>query len=327
MAYKRKFVILLSLAGFLLLANILVTLINSGWTSSRSSSFSWIDPRSEGRIEGIEIRGATEGVSLLRRNNLWYVNHDGRDYSAKQERVEDFLALFTRKQDWPLRSSSSSSHTRLGVDEAQAKRITLKAGAGLPLLDLLAGGTDATGREIYLRKTGEDAVRSGEDGFSSYLSGSLTSWYNLRLFPAAEKGGPRPADVQRVTLEFPPAAEDETQTLPEALVFTRDGNNWNMNGTDTAPEASPPERTKVESWLQGILNTEGENFASGDAGSYDSGRVSLELGNGSVLVISFSPQDASGKRNVTVSGSNEVYTLADWAVSRIFREAAYFETQ
>ncbi|MDR2304248.1 MAG: DUF4340 domain-containing protein [Treponema sp.] len=326
MVYKRKFIILLSLAGILLLANILVTLINSGWVSSRSSSFSWIDPRSEDRIDGIEIRGTAEEVSLFRRNNLWYVNNEGRDYPAKQERVEDFLALFTRKQDWPLRSSSPSSHARLGVSEAEAKRIILTAGAGLPLLDLLAGGTDATGREIYLRKAGEDAVRSGEDGFSSYLSGSLTSWYNLRLFPAAEKGGPRPADVQRVTLEFPPVTADETegsiQPASLVLVFTRDGNNWNMSGTDTAIE-----RTKVESWLQGILNTEGENFATGHAGPYDSGRVSLELGNGSVLAIAFSPQDASGKRNVTLSGSNEVYTLADWAVSRIFREAAYFETQ
>ncbi|MDR1655419.1 MAG: DUF4340 domain-containing protein [Treponema sp.] len=327
MVYKRKLIILLSLAGILLLANILVTLINSGWASSRSSSFSWIDPRSEGRIDGIEIRGTAEEVSLIRRNNLWYVHNEGRDYPAKQERVEDFLALFTRKQEWPLRSSSSSSHARLGVGEAEAERITLKAGAGLPLLDLLSGVTDATGREIYLRKAGEDAVRSGEDGFSSYLSGSLTSWYNLRLFPAAEKGGPRPSDVQRVTLEFPPAARDEAegstvQAASLALTFTRDGNNWNMSGADTAVE-----RTKVESWLQGILNTEGENFAPAQAGPYDSGRVSLELGNGSVLVIGFSPQDASGKRNVTVSGSNELYILADWAVSRIFREAAYFETQ
>ncbi|MDR1176451.1 MAG: hypothetical protein LBK83_13395 [Treponema sp.] len=327
MAYKRKLVVLLSLAGILLLANILVTLINSGWASSRSSSFSWIDPRSEGRIDGIEIRGTAEEVSLFRRNNLWHVNNSGREYPAKQERVEDFLALFTRKQDWPLRSSSSSSHARLGVEEAEAGRILLKAGAGLPLLDLLAGGMDVTGREIYLRKAGEDAVRSGEDGFSSYLSGSLTSWYNLRLFPASEKGGPRPADVQRVTLEFPPVSADEeegsvVQAASPVLIFTRDENNWNMSGTDTAIE-----RTKVESWLQGILNTEGENFAPEHTGPYDSGRVSLELGNGSVLVIAFSPQDDSGKRNVTVSGSNEVYILADWAVSRIFREAAYFETQ
>jgi hypothetical protein len=133
--------------------------------------------------------------------------------------------------------------------------------------------------------------------------------------------------VQRVTLEFPPVSADEDeggalQPASSVLTFTRDGNNWNMSGTDTAVE-----RTKVESWLQGILNTEGENFAPEHTGPYDSGRVSLELGNGSVLVIAFSPQDDSGKRNVTVSGSNEVYILADWALSRIFREAAYFETQ
>lgn len=327
MAYKRKLIILLSLAGVLLLANILAALVNSGWASSRSSAFSWIDPRSEGRIDGIEIRGAAEEVSLRRLNNLWYVHNEGRDYPAKQERVEDFLTLFTRKQDWPLRSSSSSSHTRLGVGEAEAGRITLKGGAGLPLLDLLTGGADATGREIYLRKAGEDAVRSGEDGFSSYLSGSLASWYNLRLFPAAEKGGPRPQDVQRVTLEFPPAPEDEAgdggvQAASGPLVFTRNENDWNMSGADAAPE-----RTRVESWLRDILDTEGENFAGEHGGPYDSGRVSLELGNGSVLVIDFSPRDDSGKRNAAVTGSNEVYILADWAVSRIFREAAYFETQ
>jgi hypothetical protein len=212
----------------------------------------------------------------------------------------------------------------LGLAENSAARIVVKGGVGLPLLDLLIGGRDAAGQEVYLRKNGRNEVRSGEDTLSAYINGAETAWYNLRLF----SGSSSPLDialVQRLTVYPLPPEEGGVSEEPEGgapLVITRNGNGWSIAGLDDESVDSQ----RVDTYVRGILDAEGENFVPGlsaASAAFNDGRIVLELGNGASLTINVGTLPET-KRGATASGSPYVYTLADWTITRLFRERSYF---
>jgi hypothetical protein len=262
------------------------------------------------QVDRVLIQNPGLTVNLLRRNNAWLVSRQGNEYPARQLRVEDLLAALSRRAAYPVRATSASSHRQLGLEEG-ISRITLRGGAGLPLLDLLIGKGGNTGREIYLRKANSNEVRSGEDIFTAYTESALAFWYDLRLFP----DGPEAGDVQRLTV-YPLAGEG-------SYAFTRSGTGWKLGGLDIEPD-----NTRVDSYVRGILTAEGEDFIPAPAFPAPfpgEGRLMLELGNGTVLTLSLGPGEGEGRYMARLSGSPYLYALAGWTVERLFRDAGYFQ--
>jgi hypothetical protein len=349
MTYKRKLLILSSLTAALALIYVLTLVFDPDRRGSRSDRYSWLDPRLRDSVDGIDIRGggdSPEGVSLLRRNGIWLVLRGGREYPAQEGRIDDFLDELSRRDSYPRRSASPSSHGRFGLGE-RAPRITVRGGAGRPLLELLAGNSDAGGEHIFLRKAGSNEVRSGRDRISSYLGGDAKSWFNLRLFPESGNDGLTTEFVQRLTVRppaegftaRPPAGEEETGEgtggegpPPEPVEISRVQHSWRISAGARSLEPEDIEKTRVDSYITGILNTTGEDFVSFDdfpdfsdfPGHFpESASLSLELADGRVLILRLGPAEASGQRPAVVSGGY-VYTLAAWAVERLFREPEYF---
>jgi hypothetical protein len=341
MRYRQKQLSLIILTGLLALIYAATLIFSSERMNSRSSAYVWLESRWVDQVDRIELT-REETITLLRRNALWYAEYGGVEYPARQSRVEDLLRLLSTRDLYPLRGASASSHEALGLG-AGASRIVLRGGAGnFPLLDLLVGGRDATGRDVYLRKNKQTEVRSGEDRFSGYLSGSRTAWYNLRLFPAE---GLEPDLVQRITVIPPP---DPPGTAPgEAsgpapgtaaaapLVLTRSAGGWTLGGgSGAARSGGELEVPRVDSYLRGILDAEGEDYTTvlkAEDPVFNEGRILLELGDGSSRTIRFGPMvpyefagSTLSRRTAVVSGSPHVYILAEWTVARIIRDAAYF---
>ncbi|MDR0583115.1 MAG: DUF4340 domain-containing protein [Treponema sp.] len=330
MTYKKRLFIHVMMIAALVLAYALGIVFDPERAASGSALLSWIDPQLVDRIDRIDIESGGETRELIRRNTGWFVLHNGKEYPARQMRVEVFIDLLAKRALYPVRSSNASSHERLGLTESTASRIIVSGGAGLPLLDLLVGHGDNTGQEVYLRRQGQNEVRSGEDVFTSYTESSRTAWYNLRLFPESENGVLDADSVQRLTVyagEQTSGADDGGpggEAAPEELrVFTRNGREWTFNGINIA-EA---DMNRVDSYVRGILNTEGDDFSDIDEGGLNHSRVTLELGDGSVRILSLGPPDETGRRLARVSGSPYTYSLAGWAAGRLFRDASFFEKQ
>ncbi|GHV94055.1 hypothetical protein AGMMS50293_03750 [Spirochaetia bacterium] len=317
MTYKKQLTILLSIIGALCLIYILSMVFDPERVGSRSAAYTWLDSKLINQIDRISISSARETNLLVRKNNEWFVAHNGKEYPARQLRVDDFIGIFTKRAPYPLRSSSPSSHERLGLAEETAARITISGGAGLPLLDILVGLTDTTGRDVYLRRQGQNEVRSGENKFNAYISGARSSWYNLRLFPESEDAKLDVDGVQRLTVHTAGA---------EPQVFTR----WNREWTFSGLSITDPDMGKVDAYIRGILNTEGDDFdetVSPADPMFDHSRLTLELGNGSVRTLRLSAPGEDNRRYALVSGSDYVYSLAGWAAERLFKTAADFEKQ
>ncbi|MDR2476475.1 MAG: DUF4340 domain-containing protein [Treponema sp.] len=320
MVYKKKLTVLSSIVAALALVYVLCIIFEPERTNSRSAGYTWLDPKMTGQIDKIVINNSGARTELVRKNNEWFVSHNGKEYPARQFRVEDFIGAFTRRASYPVRSSSPASHERLGLTETSASRVTITDGAGLPLLDLLAGQTDVTGQDVFLRKQGQNEVRSGENKFSAYITSPRSSWYNLRLFPESENGKLDVDGIQRLTVY----RSAESGAAPE--VYTRSNREWTISGLSlTAPDPG-----KVDAYIRGILNTEGDDFDetinAADPVFGDS-RLVLELGNGEIKTVRLGPPDETNRRFALVSGSSFVYSIPGWTAQRLFGNAADFEKQ
>jgi hypothetical protein len=314
MEYKKRLTCILSIIGALAVIYLASFIFDPEIMGTRNASYTWLDSRLAGRTVRIVIGNEGDTVEIVRKNNKWFVLRDGAEYPARQLRVEDFIGILTAHKAWPIRSTSASSHDKLGIGTNAATRITLY-GENSTLADLLLGSEDITGREIYIRKYGQNEVRSGENLFALYLTGSVTGWYNLKLIPESEDGKVAVDSVQRLSVYGPQATQ----------VFSRKNRMWTVSGLDIAD----PDQTIIDGYVREVLNLEGDDFVSlvTDDPSYYENSFVLELGNGGVKTIRVSKADESGNRIALVEGSDYGYSIAPWAAQKLFRSARDFEKQ
>ena len=312
----------MTIAGVLFVAYVCGLIFTPERLNSRGASFSWLEPRLASSAEKITINNASidETITLVNKNNTWFVQRGANEFPAKQLRVSDFLDVLSRRASYPVRSGSASSHERLGLAESSASRITVLGPHGQVLLDLLAGYGDMMGQNIYLRKFGSNEVRSGEDRITAYLSSGILSWFNLRLIPETEDNKLDIDRVQRLTVH-PPVSDDSLDSSP--LIFTRKGKQWTSNKIDDADL----DMDKVNSYIRGILYIEGSDFTNDISLSSDifnASRIIIELGTGGAKTIYASSADAAGLCYATVSGAHFVYSMAGWMADRLFFPTSHF---
>jgi hypothetical protein len=304
MTYKKKLIVLLSIIAALTLIYTASLVFDDERVSTRSASYVWMDSRLVTRVNRIVFSVEESIVELVKKNNEWFVLNDGIEYPARQARIEDFLALFTQRVRSPVRYSNAASHAFLGVDAETASRITVY-GENSALLDILIGYEDNTGKEVYIRRAGQNEVRSGEYLITVYLRGRPGSWYNLKLFPESEDGRLTVENVQRLLV----------YEEGSPLVYSRSNRGWTVSGVDASLDA-------VETYIRMVIITEGDDFSevSTDDPVLDHSRIVLELGNGGIRTIRLSEADETGRRLAHVSGSPYVYSLPSWSVQRLFMD-------
>jgi len=313
LTYKKKVLFLSTFVAVLALIYILTFVFDS--ESRRGAAFAWLDPSLFVMADGIEISGPESRTVLKRRNGLWFVSGDSGEFPAKQERVDDLFDLLSRKANYPVRSSSSEGIERLALTEESASRITIRGGAGLPLLDLLIGNADALGREVYLRRAPWNQIYSTEDNFSYFINLKANSWYDLRLFPVAVDSAGRSStmelsvdSIQQVEVSFP----------DEAYMLRRSGRGWIIPGKEDALDAN-----RVEAFLKRLLEAEADSFAVSAPETIE-GRITIQFGNGSTRSLEAGSLIEGNNRNAMVSGSSYYYILSERTFNNLFRASSYY---
>jgi len=302
MVYKKKAAILSAIVAVLALIYIMTFIFDP--ENKSSAAFAWLDPSLLVMADAIEISGYENRIVLRRRNNVWLIADGTGEFPAKQERVADLFALLTRKNNYPVRASSSEGIERLGLREGSASRITVRGGVGLPLLDLLIGSANALGTEVYLRRAGWNQIYSAEDDYSFFTELNARFWYDLRLFTPASVDS-----IQQVEISFP----------AEAYILRRSGRGWIIPGK----ESIALDAVRVESTLRHLLEAEADGYGV-DAPETIEASVTVQFGNGSTKTLRAGPSTEQGSRYAAVSGSPYFYILTERTFNNLFRESSFF---
>ena len=322
----RKIYILAGLVVALALIYTATLIFEPERINTRDANYAWLDEKWVEQADRIELIHDGTSISLARKSGEWFVTRDGLDYPAKQLRVEDLLHVLSSKAPYLLRGSSS--HERFGLTEDSADRIVIQGGLSeTPLLDLLVGDADTLGA-VYMRKNNQDEVRSSASStIASYALSSVTSWYNLRLFPDTGSASTGVDAVQRIVIHAPPAVSDTSEEeAPPAPVseqtLTRNGSGWLI--TDSSGERDADVQ-QVESYIRGLLDIEGDDFVTSIQASdpvFDVGWVRLELGDGSSRIIRLGPPLENSRHSAIAEGSNArtgfVFALSEWRKNTMF---------
>jgi hypothetical protein len=312
--YRTKATVLAVINAALVTVFILGVVFNPERVVLRSALYSWLDVKQTDSVERITVNNENE-ITLIRKGGGWTVLYDGNEYPARQFRVNDFIDILTKRAAYPVYSTSETSHERLSLTDDTSSRVTV-TGTERPLLDLHIGLQDVTGKNIFLRKEGQNEVRSGADIFSGYVYQNPLFWCNLRLIPETETGKLDLTSVMRLTVT-PPAGEDG-QVRPR--IFTREGRAWDSNLNMRL------DMDKTDSYVRDVLNTSGDGFAEDRAATdpdlNDCG-ILLEFEDGATKTVRFGPED-NGKRYAAVSGSTLVYSVPSYAILRLFPDISTF---
>jgi hypothetical protein len=306
MKARKQITLLAICAGALLLVYLLTLFFDPERVASRNAAFTWLPAQGRDLADRIEISGAGESLTLVRQGGAWFAQEGAELFPVKQGRIDDLFRLLSTKGAFPRRGSSASSLAAVGLAEGAATKLAIRGGAGAePLLALLVGGDDASGRECYLRKSGENEYRSGDRLIKTYATTSARDWYDLKLF--AEN---RADLVQRVQVNSP---QGETWALQKS------GDGWQF------ADGGAANKDAVESYLRTIFDIQADDFYRQEFGSeapqFTAGSIRLELGDGSAMTVQAAAPN-EGKVPATVSGSRYAYLLSEGAVKRLFREKA-----
>jgi len=322
MPYKKKLVILGSSAVFLALVYVLTLFFDPARTNARNERFTWLPAGSRDQADKIEITRGEDKLELVFRRGKWFALLDGsEEVPVKQGRVDDIFRLLGTRGAFPHRGSSAASHEALGLGSGSAvnsaARLVIRGGAGIPLLDLLVGQYDASGREVFLRKNGENEFRSGDSLIGTYINGENASWYDLKLFDETSI-----AQVQRVRVNFNGYSGPENETPLIGYIdytISRSGDNWIMEGSE-----EPLEKDNTEAWILGILEASGENFlpASSQSVFTPEAKITVELGDGKSLSLQIAAGEDGGA--TALVGGKPYMALPRWTVTRLLRERGYF---
>jgi len=312
--YKKKVIYLSSLIAVFTLLYAGSFIFNSDQSNNKKASYIWLDPKLAEQIDRITVNTEEQKLELVKRKDNWFVLHNGGEYPARKARIEDFISNFTSRSVWLVRASGASSHASFAL-EGETPRLTMY-GENSVYLDILFSNKEKTGREIYVRRFGNDEVRSGDNTFISFINGTAASWYNLRFFPDSEDNKISLQDVQRFSL----------YNEGESLIFTRSNNSWEVSGVNIVN----PDIKSIEDYISTVLNSEGDDFVdsvSSNTPELNYSRIVIEFGNGKISTIRISAADENNRRFAQVSGSDYIYAIPSWVSARILKNAASFEKQ
>jgi hypothetical protein len=313
--YKRKLFILLTLCGVLLAAYILTFVFDPENSAERKALWTALDPKDVNGARKIELYD-DEKVILIRDDDSWFVEFEDALYPALGDSVSDMLTALASRAPYPIRSRSEAAGEKLLLTEGTARRIVVSGAEGAPLMDILIGAPDATGKNVYIRQNGSREIRSGNDVFSRFLTGRL-SWLDLRLFPGDDGNGITISSIQRVTVQ--PPAETPDGAPAESYALARSGGGWLLESSNKEADTQA-----VEAYIRRILNCKAEDFTSAMGandpeftGGGAAGKIVLETGDGMRRILSAGPKFMDNY-SVAVSGSPYVYLLPEWQFEQLF---------
>jgi len=245
-------------------------------------------------------------LELGKSGSAWELADGSAKLPVRAERVSSFLSDLEAIKRLRLVARSKDSWAGFKLDEAQAKRATLKDSSGKVLADILLGGYGPTGTEVYLRRASSDSSYIADTGLASYLDYGRTGWLDLALF-----GGLKEGDVQSFSLKSDIALDGKGKgAIKLDYSLRRDGKLWKAGAAQVDAEA-------VASLLRSVIGLQSEDYASAppaDAFAKLGASIKLELGSGKSVSLEVGAEAGKDRFYARTSDRNLVALVSSYSL-------------
>jgi len=245
-------------------------------------------------VTTVVIGPPEDSVVLTRVTGGWTVN----GLPAASDLVERLLSDLTDSAaTGDLVAESPSSHGRLGVDSAGAKRVTVRSGDRV-LVQYLVGNGGATWGTVYLRRENDAKVYQVTSGLTEAVSRALDDWRDKRILALA------------------------TDSIG-AVESSRGGSRYGVERSDSGWTVgrAPADTAAVNRWLSQLGSLTASGFASAgqvDSADFDRPDRTLRIRDRAgreVAALAF--DSIAGGFLVRRDGSATVFRIDSWTADRV----------
>jgi hypothetical protein len=314
MRYEKKVIVLSSLLAALLLTWGLGIVFSPERVAARSESAKLIAGKTSDVVSlSLKTQGGA-GLEISRSGALWVLADGQAKLPVQASRVDSFLKDLAAISRLRVVARSKDSWAGFELDEAKARRATLKDAAGKVIADLWFGSYGPTGSEIYLRKGGSDLSYTAETGVASYLGADRSSWLDLRVL-----GTLKESDVQSISVKSSIVFDAKAKTaLNLDYNLLREGKGWKSGAAQLDAEA-------VAALIRSVIGLQGVDFVAApppEAFPKVQAKIGLELGNGQSKAIEVGAPSGTDRFFARISGEPLVFLVSTYNLRAALKSLA-----
>jgi hypothetical protein len=314
MRYEKKVILLSSVLAALLLIWAAGLVFSPERVAARSESAHLLAGKT-GDVASISLKSSGgASIELAKSGSAWSLVDGSARLPAQAQRVTSFIDELASVSRLRVVARSKDSWAGFQLDEAQAKRASLKDASGKLLADLFVGGYGPTGSEIYLRRADSDISYSAESGLASYFGFGRSTWLDLRVM-----GGLKEDEVQSFAIKSAIALDGKGKAaLFLDYSLRRDGKGWKAGAAQIDADAAA-------SLLRSIVTLQGEDFVAAppaDAFARIDARIALELGSGKSKVLEVGASAGDNRFYARITGESLVFTVSSFSLRGALKSLA-----
>jgi hypothetical protein len=281
----------MALAGLVVLWLGLSFVRRAGRDSSGSFQFPKVDRNA---VDAVVIARATDTVRLARQGAGWTVN----DLTAGPTLVAQlFDAMADTTAQSELVAESASSHDRLGIDSAKARRLSFRQG-DKTVAELLVGSRGGSFESAYVRAPGQNTVYQVKGRIIEYVERAVDDWRNKRIVEV------QPDSVATV----------EVQTGKKSYTLSRSGASWSLNG-------GPADSAAVANLLNQFKTLDAAGFATkgqADSANFATPDKSIRLkASGDRALATLAIDSTAAGFWVRREGDPTVFRIDSWILNQL----------
>jgi len=312
MRYEKKVIVLSSALALLLFVWAAGMIFSPERRAARSES-AHILPGKAADVAAIDFSSpGSPPVELVKSGMSWVLVDGNAKLPVRSERVSSFLSDLEAISRLRLVARSKDSWAGFKLDDAQAKRVSLKDASGKTLAELFVGGYGPTGSEVYVRRAPSDSSFTAETGIASYMGYGRSGWLDLNLL-----GGIKEGDVQSLSLKSELAFADDGKAVPNGkgnsrldYSLRREGQLWKSGAAQIDAEA-------VASLVRSIVGLQGEDYVvapPADAFAKIRASVKLELGSGRSVALEVGGEAGKDRFYARIGDKSLVSILSSYSL-------------
>ena len=251
---------------------------------------------------------------LIKSGAAWTMTDSSTQLPAQSSRVTASSTISPPSRGCARSPAPRTPGPGFQLDDAQAKRATLKDASGKVLADIYVGSYGPTGSRGLPQAHGLGQLLYGRRLIASYFDYGRPTWLDLEVL-----GGIKETEVQSFSVKAAIALDGKGKpALALDYGVSRDGKGWKSG-------AAQLDADSVDSYLRAILGLQGEDYVAAppaEAFAKIDAKLTLELGSGVSKVLQIGASAGNDRFYGRIGDQGLAFTISNYSLKAALKSLA-----